>query len=177
MEELAVILHARDIDLDPLDRRIMCFPHIVNICCQHVLKKVTNTGTTVGTDRDPIARARNIVCVLCSSGQRRDAFQNLIQDGNVRGWFQVDGESVQLRPLQLLRDVKTRWDSVYFMIKRLRELRPVCNYYSTSDCDSQFICQAVDHFLALPINDELAIHRMTNAEWTVLADCEVILEV
>jgi hypothetical protein len=28
--------------------------------------------------------------------------------------------------LQPLRDVKTQWDSVYKMLERLRELRPVC---------------------------------------------------
>jgi hypothetical protein len=38
-------------------------------------------------------------------------------------------------------------------------------------------CQAIDHFLALPINKELALHRLTEQEWSVLADFEVILEV
>ena len=35
----------------------------------------------------------------------------------------------------------------------------------------------IDHFIALPINDDLAIYRMTDTEWCVLADFEVILEV
>jgi hypothetical protein len=32
---------------------------------------------------------------------------------------------VQVPELQPLRDVKTRWDSVYMMLQRLRQLRPV----------------------------------------------------
>ena len=125
----------------------MCFPHVINICCQHVIDKLTDTAVVDGTQgthlenpaqsyedavkRDPIARGLNIVRVLRSSGQRREAFQEVIQDGNARGWFRVGDQTVQLRPLQLLRDVKTRWDSVYFMIKHLHELHPVCNYYFT----------------------------------------------
>ena len=45
------------------------------------------------------------------------------------------GESttpVQVQHLQLLRDVKTRWDSVYYMIRRLRLLRPVSRDYFLS---------------------------------------------
>jgi hypothetical protein len=29
----------------------------------------------------------------------------------------------------LLRDIPTRWDSIYFMIRRLRQMRPVSQYY------------------------------------------------
>jgi hypothetical protein len=42
MEELAKLLQSCDIDFDPLDRRIMCFPHIMNICVQHVIANFTN---------------------------------------------------------------------------------------------------------------------------------------
>jgi hypothetical protein len=66
--------------------------------------------------------------MLRSSGQRRDSFEQLIRDGNNNGWF---GETVE--QLQLLRDVKTRWDSVYFMLRRLRELRLV-RYLSLFTC-------------------------------------------
>lgn len=37
--------------------------------------------------------------------------------------------------------------------------------------------QAVDHFLALPINKDLAKHKMTDMEWSVLSDVQVVLEV
>ncbi|KIJ59147.1 hypothetical protein HYDPIDRAFT_66579, partial [Hydnomerulius pinastri MD-312] len=61
---------------------------------------------------------------------------------------------------QLLRDVKTRWDSTFFMINRLRTLH-----------------QAVDYFLAAPRNSDLAKHKMSALEWEVLQDLEVVLEV
>jgi hypothetical protein len=157
MVELDVLLKARDITFDAEDRRIMCFPHIVNICCQHTIKKFTDVALADASEPtpvayppsgnqsfedavrcDPVALGRNIVRTLRSSGQRRDAFDDLIKDGNTKGWFQSGDppESVTLRPLQLLCDVKTRWDSVYFMIKRLRYLRPVsCTLFHLNQTD------------------------------------------
>jgi hypothetical protein len=149
MEELGVLLRALNIDFDHLDRRIMCFPHVVNICCQHVICEFTNIQLAEtaedfvaalpadlpqlqsyqdAVDRDPVALGRNVVRVMRASGQRREALRDVINDGNLKGWFRAEGhhsEVIQLRSVELLRDVKTRWDSIYFMIKRLREMRPV----------------------------------------------------
>ena len=50
--------------------------------------------------------------------------------GNNKQWFTTTDEAGNSIPdtlpcLELLRDVKTRWDSVYLMLHRLRELRQV----------------------------------------------------
>jgi len=108
MVELDVLLKARDITFDAEDRRIMCFPHIVNICCQHTIKKFTDVALANASEPTPVAYP--------PSGD--------------------PPESVTLRPLQLLRDVKTRWDSVYFMIKHLRYLHPVsCTLFHLNQTD------------------------------------------
>jgi hypothetical protein len=148
MEELAKLLQSRDIDFDPLDRRIMCFPHIINICVQHVIANFTNielaeaaaefvSALPLGlpdrqtfeeaVQRDPVALGRNIVRVLQNSGQRRDLFDDIVRDGNDKEWFQVGDPpvTVELPLVQLLRDTITRWDTVYYMVRRLREMRPV----------------------------------------------------
>jgi len=44
MQELGRLLHSRNIDFDYLDRQIMCFPHVINICCQHIIAKFTNVA-------------------------------------------------------------------------------------------------------------------------------------
>jgi len=77
--------------------------------------------------RDPIALGRAVVRSIRASGQRRQNFEETIKDGNDKHWFGADanGKHVVVPSLQLLRDVKTRWDSVYGMISRLREMRPV----------------------------------------------------
>lgn len=127
----------------------MCFPHIINICCQHVIASFTNADLAdagaefVGAlppdlpdrqtfeeavKRDPVGLGRNIVRVLRGSGQRRDLFDDIVQDGNEKfwfGWIGVPPVAVQLPLRQLLHDVITRWDTVFYMVRRLREMRPV----------------------------------------------------
>jgi hypothetical protein len=74
----------------------------------------------IGLKRDPIKRARRIVRIVRSSDQRKQAFKKVINTGNHSGWFRShDNEVIELPDLELLRDVKTRWDSVYCMIERL----------------------------------------------------------
>ena len=75
--------------------------------------------------QDPIARLRKIVMKIRSSGQRRDAFTSWINAGNNSGLFVLNNKPVQIQPKQLLRDVRTRWDSTYQMIKRCIEMRLV----------------------------------------------------
>jgi hypothetical protein len=80
----------------------------------------------IGLKRDPIKRARRIVRIVRSSDQRKQAFKKVINTGNHSGWFRShDNEVIELPDLELLRDVKTQWDSVYCMIERLLVLRPV----------------------------------------------------
>ncbi|KAF8869647.1 hypothetical protein BD779DRAFT_1732569 [Infundibulicybe gibba] len=78
---------------------------------------------------------------------------------NKKGWFiGKSGQARQLLVHKLLRDVPTRWDSVYYMISHLHKLWP-----------------AVDIFLSSPIYPELAKYKMTAQEWRVLRDIEMIL--
>ena len=83
-----------------------------------------------GIKRDLLKRARRVIRLLRSLDQRREGFRRFIQDGNERNWFSEKTpsgkrQSVRVPELQLLKDVKTRWDSVYMMLQRLRLLQPV----------------------------------------------------
>lgn len=78
----------------------------------------------------PILRARKTVGFIRKSGQRRDQLIAIIERGNAtKQWSQIsdDGSKVVtiLKPVVLLPDVKTRWDSVFYMLQRLRYLREV----------------------------------------------------
>ena len=127
------LLKKRDIAFDAADRQIMCFAHIIDLCSKRVTNNVNNTvdnslqcpDITVGSD--PIARGRDIVRVIRGSGMRREAFEEVIEDGNEKGWFKEGDppKAIEIKPLQLLRDVPTRWDSIFLMLRRLRLLRQV----------------------------------------------------
>ena len=141
MLSIEEILRERDIPFDYRDNRIMCFPHIINICNTHIIASFTDPALAdndaefivslppqdrdhqtyeEALARDPIALCRSTVCAIRASGKRRDHFNEIICDGNAKGWFRdpKDPEQViQLKQCELLRDVRTRWDSLYQMIR------------------------------------------------------------
>src|ERR1700761_3778376 len=85
----------------------------------------------------PILRARKTVGFIRKSGQRRDRLVSIIERGNAaKQWSQISGDGTKvvilLKPVVLLPDVKTRWDSVFYMLRRLRYLREAC--VSSSGC-------------------------------------------
>jgi len=131
------MLTKRDIAFDAEDRRIMCFAHVVDLCSGCVIRAASdgvepgNDGSSSDSDAavsNPIALACAVVQVIRGSGSRQDAFDDIIICSNAKGWFKQGKPSwiVQVKLLQLLQDVRTRWDSVHHMLKRLREMHPVC---------------------------------------------------
>jgi hypothetical protein len=146
MDEIEKCLRARDIEFDALDRKVMCFPHVVNLSSGRVIEGLTKVLEDDPEDweppaiisskqsyadavaRDPIALGRAVVRAIRASGSRREAFDDVIETGNAKNWFKDGEKPIKVKPLQLLRDVSTRWDSVYYMINRLREMRPVSHF-------------------------------------------------
>ena len=75
--------------------------------------------------QDLITRIRNIVTSIQYSWQRHDALAIWIETRNKSGLFVLNGKPVQIQAKQLLRDVPTRWESTYQMIKRCLEMHLV----------------------------------------------------
>ena len=94
-------------------------------------------------------------------------------------WFKNPDNGVIMRisPLQLLRDVPSRWDSVYYMIHHFRYLCPVSGRVNLTFCMTYLYRQAVDNLLAQLHLPELAKYRLSEKEWEVPRDFEVILSV
>lgn len=118
---------------------IPCFPHVINIATTKVTKAIGAAYRNIATSqspphlvdatdddpdhslqsRDPIALSRALVTAVRASGKRRAELADVIRVGNEKGRW-------TLKQLQLIRDVPTRWDSVYSMIDRLIYLSAVC---------------------------------------------------
>ncbi|KAF6743650.1 ribonuclease H-like domain-containing protein, partial [Ephemerocybe angulata] len=98
-----------------------------------------------------LGRARGIITSLRSSGNRREALQRLIAEGNARivaregdaaktaediknGWW-----TVPLPKLELCRDCPTRWSSTFLMLDRFLTLLPailkLCKEYGIEKSD------------------------------------------
>jgi hypothetical protein len=145
MKELSRLLEERQINYDPIENRIPCFPHVINICVKHIVDDYTTADFSCVEDKwdvcgqninkkeyvgaitgKALERARNVVRSIRASNQRRGNFRDTIVIGNEKGWFQGNkGEPIKLPTVELLLDEPTRWDSVYVMLNRLRNLRQV----------------------------------------------------
>jgi hypothetical protein len=147
MRELSQKLECRGIDFDPIDRRIPCFPHIINICVKHIIDDYHDADFSLVAeqwsigDRDrpvikeeyleavtgkALSRARDLVRTVRALDQRRNAFRDIIITGNEKEWFRNDlGEKVCLPVVELLLDEVTRWDSTFVMVNRMGTLRQV----------------------------------------------------
>lgn len=109
MVELRKLLKLWDILFDHKDHHIRCFPHIINICTGHVIKKITDIDLTEVADAwilslpqdlndhrtyqdalvcDPIALGHVVVQALCASGQCQDVFEDYIWEGNEKGYWE-----------------------------------------------------------------------------------------
>lgn len=121
-----------------------CFPHVVNIAVKAGLKKLTkldpsdedidsapsrtqvlhnNEEYLAVLKEDVVSSARSLVTACRASGQRREDLQNTISEGNDDGGW---GDPPRpLRNVVLLRDVDTRWSSIFRMIDRVLELYEV----------------------------------------------------
>jgi len=152
LKELEILLCPCKVEFNHKDNHIRCFPHITNICSNHVIDAFTNialvgdtggfTASTSGPPSDPdnqsyeeavahnpIALCWSTVWAVRTSGQQRDHLVEVIADGNKKGWFKSTRDptiTIQVKRAQLVRDMKVRWDSLYFMINRFHKLCLVC---------------------------------------------------
>ncbi|KAI0658860.1 hypothetical protein C8Q70DRAFT_916815 [Cubamyces menziesii] len=143
LEDLERLLKERGIPFHREGNRLRCFPHVVNISVTHGLSALTQEAAADpayadALQNDPVKRARQLVTACRASGLRREAFAKTITEGNESGAF---GEGKQLRQVQLLRDVSTRWSSTFLMIDRLLELYPVCTHFALSEDIEQYLLE------------------------------------
>jgi len=126
MQAMEAHLTPHQIDYDAAVNHIICIEHNTANTTGRMIMKVSTTEYSDNFDdfADPVDSqdgVRNVIALVCNimhsiraSGQHLDHFNDMIKLGNERGWF---GDA-KVPELQLLRDVKTRWGSVYAMLKR-----------------------------------------------------------
>ncbi|QRW13009.1 AC9 transposase [Ceratobasidium sp. AG-Ba] len=145
MEELATYLAPLGAEFHPERNRIRCFPHIMNLAVNDMLSSLSDAAAEYraemsqwdlpidsktesylqALESQPVDVVRAAVHDCRRSGLRREGLHDIIIDGNRLGRFRrPDGGAYTIRPLQLLRDVPTRWSSTYNMIERYLELHP-----------------------------------------------------
>lgn len=104
---------------------------------QHTLR-VLNHGVDNDTDSDDeddeansvandlLGKVRALIKAIRASGQRQADFLGVVASGNKAGWWKDSQDKVvELKALKFILDVRTRWDSTYQMLIRLRMFHQV----------------------------------------------------
>lgn len=137
---------------NPDHARLMCFPHVINLASEEAIKHFTKLDYSddpldllddeddidldlTSLDRDDgyrpppadvVQRARLLVKKVRASSLKDDLFALAVEAGNkAKRFTDIYNDVVELPSHQLLLDVKTRWDSLYYMLSRLLDMRPV----------------------------------------------------
>ncbi|KAF9222904.1 hypothetical protein BS17DRAFT_818233 [Gyrodon lividus] len=135
LESSRTLRENHEFTFDPIDCHVCCLPHIYNICVQHTLNNYADADF-----------------IHCPQIQHRTNFWQTILSGNKQEWFVNDtGDIVKLPVVQLLRDVRTHWDSTYYMINRMRAL-----------------WQAIDFFFDAPHKINISDSKLAPLDWEVL---------
>jgi hypothetical protein len=74
-----------------------------------------------------ISKLRTLVRTIQASSHRQDALRHVISMGNQSSWWTnlPSADPLMIQPRQLIRDVRTRWDSTYQMLLRAFEMHQV----------------------------------------------------
>jgi hypothetical protein len=131
MTHLTILLESGGINFDPCDCQVACYTHCIDLAFKVAIGPLPNKDMLQDNDeatlQHPITLACMVVQTIQGSNLHQEEFNEVITQGNLKQQFKsVDGEVITVKPLQLLRNVRTRWDLCYCMLERLQVLCPVC---------------------------------------------------
>ena len=120
------------INFDYRRNHVRCLAHIMNLTTQEILKHIKagvaqeeddilQEMSSESNNMEIIPKLRKIVVKICSSPQRRERFAR-----------QCDLYK-KTKSLNLILDVRTRWNSTYFMLQRALKLRKVSKFNRYND--------------------------------------------
>ncbi|OXA48268.1 putative AC9 transposase [Folsomia candida] len=158
-EALERKLKRRGIQFTQENNRIRCLAHIVNLICQAAIDKLEKIACeqAMEVDSDPdledadrfsegvITKLRHGVVKIRSSPQRLEAFRRQC-------------EVMNIKHLELIRDIKTRWNSTYDMITRALKMKQP---YSAT----------------LQNHAALTKYRLSDLDWSIIEQMQRFLEV
>ncbi|CAB4492734.1 unnamed protein product [Rhizophagus irregularis] len=116
-------LSQRYIYYDSEDKHVRCLAHVINLAAQQVLTTFKATDNDESSNEEVgslIVKLRTLIKKIKASPQQVDKFKAQCKVANVPN-------------LNVILDVRTRWNSTYDMLVRARKLKEPLNILSNSD--------------------------------------------
>ncbi|KAJ7211844.1 hypothetical protein C8J57DRAFT_1256633 [Mycena rebaudengoi] len=167
------ILRATGEVWDPIERRINCLAHVINLATQKLISTYSKSAhfnthdpnahipdTTCSTQglRDEIGLLRAIAVKERSSAKRKELF---------RGIQLRDKVTPEQAAKQMILDMKVRWSSTYAMLDRGHELKEIS--YDEKDREKR------DKLAALQLTEDewarIVLSSLFHAELSLLLEC------
>lgn len=130
LRELESACRKKEIKFDHKKNNIRCLAHIINLTVQEILKHI-KAGEAQEEDEllelisreeqedvvnvEIIPKLRRLLAKIRSSPQRKEKFARRC-------------EFFSIKALNIMLDVKTRWNSTYLMLDRILKLREVSKF-------------------------------------------------
>ena len=109
MQELDRLIRAHEIPFNAQDRKIMCYSHVIDLSSGRVIKGLSRANIHSDTSDwdaddllllteptytdaiacDTISHAHTVVRVIRGLGMHHNAFDEVITNGNSKGWFKA----------------------------------------------------------------------------------------
>ena len=130
LKELEYVCHQKEIKFDHKKNNIRCLAHVINLTVQEILKNI-KAGDAQEEDEllelvsqeeqeddvnvEIIPKLRLLIVKIRSSPQQKEKFARCCK------FFSIQS-------LNVILDVKTRWNSTYLMLDRALKLREVSSF-------------------------------------------------
>ncbi|CAB4488750.1 unnamed protein product [Rhizophagus irregularis] len=133
-----------NVTFDTEHQRVRCFAHIINLAAQDALKSLKGTGPDseeeVLNNKVPVG----VIAKVRASPQRRECFS-------------MQCTVLKIKDLELIPDIRTRWNSTYMMMNR-----------------ALYLCEPL-HYMASADN-ELKIYLLSDEDWNRIQEVESLME-
>ncbi|CAG7631472.1 unnamed protein product, partial [Allacma fusca] len=129
MTELSLRLAQKNQIFIPDDQWVRCFAHILNLACQSSLEtlKVTSEDKARrnfdNNDSSDELEDDIIPSTLSIYGRLKETVRKILKSELHRDSLKYFCQTLNVEPLELIKDVKVRWNSTYLMLQRCLHLR------------------------------------------------------
>ena len=166
IKELSVLLTSKNIDFDADDHHFRCFPHILNLAVQDVLKLLNvDFDENVHIESNQSLDESNELLDCSSSSDEsldttvnrfsniifeiRNACKKIRKSEQLTNRLKLFCDVTNVKFIKLILDVKTRWDSTFDMLSTSFKLKSPLNML-LDDCS------------------ELSKYKLNDVEWEIL---------